>query len=157
MKNTIEQITHLTKRKGAIRLLASAIAGALLFLTAPGLAQAAASPGPTAGGQSKTLWEQIKEGGWVMIKKMGSSIYARNGSVRKPDQPAALRRNKPTNPIAISSTPNVQTMAAPEGRSHWNERNNPATPPSRAMTHPIRRRVVKDRARLIPQTAGTIR
>jgi biopolymer transport protein ExbB len=31
------------------------------------LAQAAASPGPTADGQSKTLWEQIKEGGWVMF------------------------------------------------------------------------------------------
>ena len=63
-----------------------------------------------------------------MIKKMGSSIYARNGSVRKPDQPAGLRRNKPANPITISSTPNVQTMAAPEGRSHWKEKKQPGDP-----------------------------
>ena len=28
-----------------------------------------------------------------------------------------------------SSAPNVQTMAAPEGRSHQNEKKKPATPP----------------------------
>ena len=67
MKNTIEQITRLTKMKRALRPFACAIAGALLLLTTSGLAQAAASPGPTSDGQSKTLWEQIKEGGWVMF------------------------------------------------------------------------------------------
>jgi biopolymer transport protein ExbB len=67
MKNTIEQITRLTKMKRAFRRFACAIAGALLLIITPGLAQAGASPGPAAGGQSKTLWEQIKEGGWVMF------------------------------------------------------------------------------------------
>ena len=67
MKNTIEQVTRLTKMKRALRPFAGAIAGALLLLTTSGLAQATASPGPTADGQSRTLWEQIKEGGWVMF------------------------------------------------------------------------------------------
>ena len=67
MKNTIEQITRLTKMKRAFRRFACVIAGALLLIITPGLAQAGASPGPAAGGQSKTLWEQIKEGGWVMF------------------------------------------------------------------------------------------
>ena len=67
MKNTIEQITRLTKVKRTFRLLACVTAGALLFLSTPGLAHAAASPEPAAGGQSKTLWEQIREGGWVMF------------------------------------------------------------------------------------------
>ena len=77
-----------------------------------------------------------------MIKKEESSIYARNGSGRKPDQPSGFRRKKLANPIMISSPPNVQTMAAPEGRSHWKERNNPATPPNRAISQPISDRLV---------------
>jgi len=33
-----------------------------------------------------------------MIEKEGDSIYARNGSARKPDQPFGFRRNKLANP-----------------------------------------------------------
>ena len=67
MKKTMEQITRLTKMKRGHRLFGCAIAGAILLLATPGFTQAAAAPGPAAGGQSKTLWEQIKEGGWVMF------------------------------------------------------------------------------------------
>ena len=63
-----------------------------------------------------------------MIKNGGSSIYARNGSARKPDQPAGFRQNKPANPIAISSTPNVQTMAAPEGQIPLEREKQPGHP-----------------------------
>jgi len=67
MKNMFEQITRLTKMKRAVRPFACALAGALLLFVTSGLAQAAASPESAANGQSKTLWEQIKEGGWVMF------------------------------------------------------------------------------------------
>src|SRR4030095_12983052 len=67
MKNTMEQIARLTEVKRAPRLFACAIAGAFLLLATPGFAQAAASAAPAAGVQSKTLWEQIREGGWVMF------------------------------------------------------------------------------------------
>jgi len=66
MKNTLRQITRLTRTKGASRLLACAIMGAFLPFATPAFAQAPASPAP-AGVHSKTLWEQIKEGGWVMF------------------------------------------------------------------------------------------
>jgi biopolymer transport protein ExbB len=39
----------------------------LLFCANPALAQDAAPARPPAGAQSKTLWQQIKEGGWVMF------------------------------------------------------------------------------------------
>jgi biopolymer transport protein ExbB len=50
----------------AARILAAAVTGVFLVLATPGFAQAA-SPAPAAGAHSKTLWEQIKEGGWVMF------------------------------------------------------------------------------------------
>ena len=66
MKNMIRPISRLTTMKRASRLLAAAVAGAFLLLATPGFAQGA-SPAPPAGVHSKTLWEQIKEGGWVMF------------------------------------------------------------------------------------------
>src|SRR5438132_740807 len=57
----------------------------------------------------------------------------------------------------ISNAPNVQTMAAPEGKSHQNERKSTPTPPIKAMSQPIRSLLPSEPARLIPQTAGTIR
>src|SRR5437870_3289593 len=44
------------------------------------------------------------------------------------------------NEIRISIVPNVQTIAAPDGRSHQKERNNPAIPPSHAIIHPMSKR-----------------
>src|SRR6185503_12615317 len=62
-----------------------------------------------------------------------------------------------TNEIKISIAPNVQTIAAPDGRSQQKERNRPAIPPTHAMIHPMSNRRLILVARLIPQTAGTIR
>src|SRR4029077_1442790 len=42
----------------------------------------------------------------------------------------ARRRHSPRNDMSINSAPNVQTIAAPDGRSHQKERNRPAIPPS---------------------------
>ena len=67
MKNTTRQIIRLTRAKRLGSLLAIAFAGVFLLLATPGFAQAAATPAPAAGVHSKTLWEQIKEGGWVMF------------------------------------------------------------------------------------------
>ena len=67
MRNTIRHLSCLTIAKSFSRLLAVAITAAFLLLASPGFSQAA-SPAPApAGVQSKTLWEQIKEGGWVMF------------------------------------------------------------------------------------------
>jgi biopolymer transport protein ExbB len=49
------------------RIFAPAIAGVFFLLATAGLAQEATPAGPPAGVQTKTLWEQIKEGGWVMF------------------------------------------------------------------------------------------
>ncbi|MEP6975224.1 MAG: hypothetical protein ABI897_07175, partial [Spartobacteria bacterium] len=66
MKNMIS-ISRLTTARRVARLLAAAVASVFLLLATPGFAQAA-SPAPAAPGvHSKTLWEQIKEGGWVMF------------------------------------------------------------------------------------------
>ncbi|MGI8955817.1 MAG: MotA/TolQ/ExbB proton channel family protein [Chthoniobacterales bacterium] len=67
MKNTTRQIIRLTRAKRLGSLLAIAFAGVFLLLATPVFAQAAATPAPAAGVHSKTLWEQIKEGGWVMF------------------------------------------------------------------------------------------
>lgn len=67
MKNTIRQISCLTTLKSLSRPLAVAITGAFLLLATPGFSQGASPAAPPAGVQSKTLWEQIKEGGWVMF------------------------------------------------------------------------------------------
>ncbi|MBA3961322.1 MAG: MotA/TolQ/ExbB proton channel family protein [Chthoniobacterales bacterium] len=49
------------------RTFFSAAAAAFLFLTTACLAQEASPAAPPPGVQTKTLWEQIKEGGWVMF------------------------------------------------------------------------------------------
>ena len=49
------------------RLCAVASSGAFLLLATPGFSQAATPAPPPDGVHSKTLWEQIKEGGWVMF------------------------------------------------------------------------------------------
>ena len=67
MKKTIRQIACLTTMKRLPRLLALTAAGAFLLLATPGTSQEASPAPPPAGVQSKTLWEQIKEGGWVMF------------------------------------------------------------------------------------------
>ena len=48
-----------------------------------------------------------------MIKNGGSSIYARNGSARKPDQPAALRRKQ----ARKSDRDKQQTKCVNDGRA----------------------------------------
>jgi len=55
------ELFPLTNRIAA--LLAVGIASAMFLLAPPALAEEATS----AAGQSKTLWQQIKEGGWVMF------------------------------------------------------------------------------------------
>ena len=67
MKNTIRKIACLTKLRSLSRLFAVATTGAFLLLATPGFSQGASPAGPPTGVQSKTLWEQIKEGGWVMF------------------------------------------------------------------------------------------
>src|SRR6266513_1357684 len=57
---------RLTNIRLASRILTAIVAGAFLLFASPGFSQAA-SPAPVAGVQSKTLWQQIKEGGWVMF------------------------------------------------------------------------------------------
>ncbi|MEO5718747.1 MAG: hypothetical protein ABIR29_09275, partial [Chthoniobacterales bacterium] len=66
MKNKTRPILRLTKVKRLGSLLALAITGAFLLLATPGFTQSPA-PAPAPGVHSKTLWEQIKEGGWVMF------------------------------------------------------------------------------------------
>src|SRR5204862_7863962 len=66
-------------------------------------------------------------------------------------------RAKPINEMKMRIAPKVQTIAAPEGKSHQKERNNPAIPPKSAMNQPMSKRFAVRRARLIPQTAGTIK
>lgn len=64
---TMRPCLRLTNIKLTSRLLAAAAAAVFLLLAAPGFAQTPApSPAAAATTQSKTLWEQIKEGGWVM-------------------------------------------------------------------------------------------
>ena len=58
---------RLTNMKFPSRLFAIAAAGVFLLLATPGFSQSASPAGPPAGVQSKTLWEQIREGGWVMF------------------------------------------------------------------------------------------
>ncbi|MDQ3545332.1 MAG: MotA/TolQ/ExbB proton channel family protein [Verrucomicrobiota bacterium] len=67
MKNMTRQILRLTRIQRLGSLLAVVLTGAYLLLATPAFAQAAATPAPEAGVHSKTLWEQIKEGGWVMF------------------------------------------------------------------------------------------
>lgn len=67
MKRVTQPIIHLTRTGRLGRLLALSLTSAFLVSSTPAFAQAAASPAPGAGVHSKTLWEQIKEGGWVMF------------------------------------------------------------------------------------------
>ena len=66
MKHPMQTIVPLTNKRLCLRLLACAIASGILLFATPGFGQAAASAAP-AGLHSKTLWEQIREGGWVMF------------------------------------------------------------------------------------------
>ena len=67
MKKLIREISRLTKLKQPLACLLAA-AGALLLLATPGPGARKLRPAaPPAGAQSKTLWQQIKEGGWVMF------------------------------------------------------------------------------------------
>ena len=66
-------------------------------------------------------------------------------------------RSNETSDTTIKRAPNVQTMAAPEGKSHQKEKKSPPTPPINAMSQPIKSLRPSEPARLIPQTAGTIR
>ena len=59
-------MSRLTNMKLTSRMFASVVACAFLILATPAFAQTV-SPAPVAGVQSKTLWQQIKEGGWVMF------------------------------------------------------------------------------------------
>jgi biopolymer transport protein ExbB len=66
MKMTIRTNTHLTKsRHGPGHFAAAAVA--FLFLASSGLAQTTTPAAPRPGEESKTLWRQIQEGGWVMF------------------------------------------------------------------------------------------
>ena len=65
MKRAICEISCLTTLRRRARLLAATVAGSLLLLAPPARGQGA-WPAPPAGMQSKTLWQQIQEGGWVM-------------------------------------------------------------------------------------------
>src|SRR3954447_6731111 len=49
-----------------LRYVAPFLLFAFCILASPLLAQSA-SPSPGEGARGKTLWEQIKEGGWVMV------------------------------------------------------------------------------------------
>ncbi|CAN5397933.1 hypothetical protein BH20VER3_BH20VER3_04200 [soil metagenome] len=64
MKNILAKLSRLTNWWRAPG--AAALAAAFLILATPGFGQAA-SPAPEPGVHSKTLWAQIKEGGWVMF------------------------------------------------------------------------------------------
>lgn len=67
MKKMIREISRLTKPKRFARLLTVAGASALLLFAHPLLGQEASTAAPPVGVQSKTLWQQIQEGGWVMF------------------------------------------------------------------------------------------
>jgi hypothetical protein len=55
-------------------------------------------------------------------------------------------RNKAINDAKMSSAPNVQTMAAPEGKSPENEMNNPAISPRSEIPQPSKNRTEVRRA-----------
>lgn len=67
MKMTIRTNTRLTKSRHGPGHFAAAAAVAFLFLASSGLAQTTTPAAPLPGEQSKTLWRQIQEGGWVMF------------------------------------------------------------------------------------------
>ena len=67
MKKLIREISRLTKPKRLVRPLTAAAASALLLFARPLLGQEASPVAPPVGVQSKTLWQQIQEGGWVMF------------------------------------------------------------------------------------------
>lgn len=67
MKKTTHQTAYLTKFKCLARPFALATAGIFLLLATPGFSQETKPAVPAAGVQSKTLWQQIREGGWVMF------------------------------------------------------------------------------------------
>lgn len=64
MKNSPLRGPRLTNMKLPSRLFA---VGAFFILATSGFSQSPSPTAPPAGVQSKTLWEQIKEGGWVMF------------------------------------------------------------------------------------------
>ena len=65
--HNIRRVLCLTNLQRPSRYFAAAFLGAFLVLATPGFAQTATPAPPPAGLHSKTLWEQIKEGGWVMF------------------------------------------------------------------------------------------
>ena len=67
MKRLIHDLVCLTRPRCLSRLFLLSSAAFLLFCANPALAQNASPAPPPAGAQSKTLWQQIKEGGWVMF------------------------------------------------------------------------------------------
>ncbi len=67
MKNTKRLWSRLTNMKPVCRIAACAVAAVFFLLATPGFSQTPTPAAPAAGVQSKTLWEQIKEGGWVMF------------------------------------------------------------------------------------------
>lgn len=67
MRKTIRQLACLTTIERLSRLLALTAVGAFLLLATPGISQETSPAAPPASVQSKTLWEQIREGGWVMF------------------------------------------------------------------------------------------
>jgi len=67
MKRPIPALASLTRLSRFCRLVPMLTATLLLFCANPARAQDASPAPPPAGIQSKTLWQQIKEGGWVMF------------------------------------------------------------------------------------------
>ena len=60
----------------------------------------------------------------------------------------------PQNPIAISSTPKCANDGRARGQIPLERENNPATPPSRAMTQPISRRLRQGTSEIDPADGG---
>lgn len=67
MKKTMRSWPCLTNIELPQRFFASVLAAAFLIHATPGFSQTPTPATPPPGVQSKTLWEQIKEGGWVMF------------------------------------------------------------------------------------------
>src|SRR5215471_7780827 len=66
MKRLISDQLRLTRSNRVAGIVAMLFAGLLVLTSVPAVAQeTAATPAP--GLQTKTLWQQIKEGGWVMF------------------------------------------------------------------------------------------
>ncbi len=76
MKRLIPALACLTRLSRLDRLVPMLGAGLLVFWANPAVAQDASPSPPPAGVQSKTLWQQTREGGWVMFPIALCSIAA---------------------------------------------------------------------------------